>query len=410
VKDADLLLQINKVPLEKWLGQPANENTRGKSVLDVAMKAKAEESQPGPASKIHGDDSDASNAQGGNVEVPIRLAINSETLRTQLNKITDFEIYNGCKVMHPPWKVLVTYEEDIKKRLHELEQKRLRDLETKAEEANDAHPIKEKESSDQAQPVAESSEGQVKQGKDLDQESDTSDEEECEVCDEVGHETKLECLKDTIHHMKILVDFIDKDLRHVFELRRGLNDCTIKDIAFEDLWHLFSPGDLLITSGPPRERQAYKVFYTCGGRPTVQKNKNFDDGGPPTVRKSANFEKTPFTTHFTIHCYYIDFDKKWLGPAHQIITIPRYEGKRPITGLTMAYSDPCSRHPASAFPIRFLEQPETAIAHLIKRGRRHREITPFSHKRYCGPSCVLDPEYASASAWRGGGFADFPRS
>lgn len=398
VKDADLLLKTNKLPFEKWLDGPTNDNKRGKSVLDVAMKA-TEVLQQNPVLRSHSEvpsDSDASNVNGGNLEVPVRLAINSECLRTQLNKITNFEIYGDSKVMHPPWKVIVTYEDDIKKRLHELEQKRLQDFETKAAETHGANHIKMEENSDQAQPATESDVQVKPEKKYLDQESDGSSSQECEVCDELAHETKLECLKDTISHLKCFVEFIDNDLKHVFELRRGLNDCTIRDIAFEDLWHLFSPGDLLITSGPPRERQAYKVFYTSGGRPIVRKNKNgLDDGGPPVVRKSANFEKSPFTTHFTIHCYYIDFDKKWLGPTHQIITIPRYEGKRPITGLTMSYSDPCSRHPASAFPIRFLEQPETAIADLIRRGKRHREITPFSHKKYVGPSSVVDPEYVS---------------
>jgi hypothetical protein len=188
--------------------------------------------------------------------------------------------------------------------------------------------------------------------------------------------------------LKCFVEFIDNDLKDVFELRQGLKDVTIREIAFGDLWHLFSPGDLLVTSGPLRERQLFKVFYTSGGR--------------PTVRKDANFEKYSITTPFTIDCYYIDFDKKWLGPVHQTITIPRYEGKRPITALTMSYSDNnITPRTASTFPIRFLKEPETAIANLVKRGERHRELTPFSHKRYCGPSSVEDPEYVSnASIYR----------
>ena len=114
------------------------------------------------------------------------------------------------------------------------------------------------------------------------------------------------------------------------------------------------------------------------------------------MRENFNFEKYTTTTPFTIECYYIDFDKKWLGPVHQTITIPRYEGRRPIKELTMSYSvDDVIPRTASTFPIRFLEQPEIAIAALVKRGKRHRELTPFSHKRYCGPSSVEDPEYVS---------------
>ena len=389
VKDADLLVQVNKVPFSKWLEGQAEDNKRGKSVLDVAMQAR-EAVPPKPSGNQPNTDNSVNFDTVLTPEVPVRLAINSELLQNQLNKITKFDLNEDNKVMYPPWKVIVTYEKEFRTILRELQEK--------ASE-RDEGSIKKEEEKPNLAPIA-SEEVET----DLERKTDELAEDEvntilkpCEVCDK-HHETKLGCLKDIIGHLKCFVDFIDSDLKHVFAFRQGVQDCTIKEIAFEDLWHLFTPGDLLITSGETHARQAYKVFYTSGGRPTVQKNADFFDDGPRSGsrrQKSARFEKIPITTPFTIHCYYIDFDRKWLGPAHQTITIPRYEGKRPIMGLTMAYSDPTSRHPASAFPIRYLEEREAAVAKLVKRGKRHRQVTPFSHKKYIGPSSVVDPEFVS---------------
>jgi hypothetical protein len=404
MKDADLLLEINRVPFDEWLDGSKDENKRGKSVLDVAMKPKESLQPTSSGNRSVAElltDSVTSNLDG-NLEVPVRLSINSELLRNQLENITEFDFDDDSKVLHPPWKVLVTYEEDIRKRLDELEKK--------AAEAPDEKILKKEENLDQKSGEKENDQSQTEPKPEVNsQEGNVPSSQTCEFCYGVEHAT---CLKDTVNHLKCLVAFIDNDLKHVFELRRGLQDCTIKEIAFEDLWHLYAPGDLIVTSGLVTQRQAYKVFYTSGGRPTVRNNADSDDGPRPGVKrgpkfddgarkkgwKSASFEKFPTTTPFTIHCYYIDFDKKWLGPAHQIITIPRYEGKRPITGLTMSYSDSTLRHPASAFPIRFLGQQEAAIAELVRRGKRYRELTPFSHKKYIGPSSVADPEYVSHSS------------
>lgn len=206
----------------------------------------------------------------------------------------------------------------------------------------------------------------------------------CETCQEPyfgdQHLNRLECLKGAIEHFRSFVNFIDKNLKHVFELRRGLADGTVKDIAFEDLWHLFSPGDVLITSGLKRARRAYKIYYTSGGRPTLKREQN-------------GFEKIPVTTAFKIDCFYIDYDKRWLGPLRETIKIPRFESKRPITSLSMLYANTSKTAPA--FPIRYLEDHETVMADLVKRGKRMRQLTPFSHKRYTGPSSVEGPEYVS---------------
>jgi hypothetical protein len=369
-----LLLQTNRMQFEKWQA-PTEENKRGECVLDVAMQPKEVSETTPTVNRFDSKrplDFGSSDAQE-NFDVPVRLAINSRHVQVQLNKITGFDMDETDNVLHPPWKLIATYHEDIKRHFQELEKK--------ATKEQGENLSKEDEHPEQAPAVGENEPIKVDAKiKVREQAGDGSILQLCEVCGSFCHEKKLECLRNTVSHLKCFVDFIDNDLKHVFELRHGLANGTTREIAFEDLWHLFSPGDLLVTSGPHRARQAYKVFHTSGGRP---------------VQRNTTFEKCPITTPFTINCYYINFDKKWLGPVENTIIIPRYDGKRLITALTMTHSDNRWPDAASAFPIRFLEEPEIAIADLVKRGRRHRELTPFSHKRYCGPSSVEDPEYVS---------------
>lgn len=79
------------------------------------------------------------------------------------------------------------------------------------------------------------------------------------------------------------------------------------------------------------------------------------------------------------------------------ITIEKFEGRRPITSLSMSIEGNNAPETSSVFPIRYLEEDsKVAIADLIKRGKRRRKLTPYSHKRYCGPSSVESPEHLNS--------------
>jgi hypothetical protein len=69
----------------------------------------------------------------------------------------------------------------------------------------------------------------------------------------------------------------------------------------------------------------------------------------------------------------MNLDAKNIGPVHKTLRISEYAGKRPITTL-------------AAFPVRFLKNPEDVVAGLVNRGKRLRELTPLSHRRYRGPA------------------------
>ncbi|KAG4439355.1 hypothetical protein IFR05_005167 [Cadophora sp. M221] len=55
-----------------------------------------------------------------------------------------------------------------------------------------------------------------------------------------------------------LIQFLDEDLQSTHELRARISDSTLQKIAFDDLWHLFAPGQLVISRD---QKQAYQVMH-----------------------------------------------------------------------------------------------------------------------------------------------------
>lgn len=269
-----LLIQINYVPFENWL-KPWDETKRGKSVLDCATLADT--------------------SLTSDIVMPKRLALNSRRLKLQLSKVgkfPGFETNEERNVMFPPWKYVVHYKKKIREHLAKLE-KQLEEMSTQSDKAEEEVKLKVLEeqvpavqlvsdTGDESKPDNPKVDsldvpGSPDQDGHLNVEHlgvlggpETSSHSLCKVCNMWGsekHPPELACLMMTVEHLKLFVKFMDNDLKYVFDLRRGLADCTIKDIAFAELWHLFVPGDVLVSSGLKRARQAYKVFYTAGGHP-----------------------------------------------------------------------------------------------------------------------------------------------
>ena len=47
-----------------------------------------------------------------------------------------------------------------------------------------------------------------------------------------------------ISHLELLIKFIQTELGYLLEIRRKIEDRSLDKIAFEQLWHLFTPGSL----------------------------------------------------------------------------------------------------------------------------------------------------------------------
>lgn len=78
---------------------------------------------------------------------------------------------------------------------------------------------------------------------------------------------KCTCLRDARDHLQVFLSAIDWHLGSLLKLRKAIRDRAIAKIRFEHLWHLFQPGDLVVTSRQPC--QAYRVIHISGGRPLL---------------------------------------------------------------------------------------------------------------------------------------------
>ena len=184
------------------------------------------------------------------------------------------------------------------------------------------------------------------------------------------------CLKDARDHLQLLVKTIDSYLNSLLILHKAIRGREISKIKFEYLWHLFQPGDVVVTFRQPC--QAYRVVHVSGGRPLMIDvfDRKPTDESEPTLRRQSQISP------FSIDCVRFDFDGEKFGPVQDKICIQEYEEERLITNLDV-------------YPIYYAEREEKLSKTLIDRGRRFAEYNNFQHKRYQGLSLSEPQEEVS---------------
>ena len=203
------------------------------------------------------------------------------------------------------------------------------------------------------------------------QESSTEGEQETRKGDRTRLRDELRCI----------VQFMDEDMKDIFTVQKGLDDSTRKTIAFDYLWQLYKPGDVVI-SQKKEQKRAYVVLHVTGGRAlnrsaqtTVSKEKTDESWRYLTKEqqeeKEAYLAKHAKTTPLVVDCFYIDFDGTNFGPLPQKFTLSEYEGEVAINSLEV-------------YPTRFDNDPKQTEKILIKRGKRFVKLAQGGHKYYSG--------------------------
>ena len=185
---------------------------------------------------------------------------------------------------------------------------------------------------------------------------------------EPGGPERLECtcLKDARDHLKLVVDVLDKDFASLLALRRAISDCSLKEIRFKDLWNLYQPGDLVVTSKQPY--QAYRVIFVTGGR-NLLTNSIVHDGKEVSA---LQYEDRRYkSSSFRIDCVRLDFDGNVYGPVQEAIQIDDYNEEKKITELEV-------------YPIGFSDDEPGLREFLTKRGAHFATYHEFKHKSYAG--------------------------
>ena len=213
--------------------------------------------------------------------------------------------------------------------------------------------------------------------------------------------------KEALDHFRLLVEFLDYDLKGLFELRRQIKNGTLRSIAFVDLWHLFVHGEEVCRPSEPR--QLYRVLHFTGGRKylsdkdkdeiIIRRGTRRERNRPPPPRyRTDNYARrrvdnydddsdadveylTPARkgSDFSVQCFSFDFDGLEYGPTQNVVKIPWFDGDSPITSLAV-------------FPDKFrqLGSPTQSNslgpskADLIERGRRFVKLSRVAHMQYKG--------------------------
>ncbi|KDN62425.1 hypothetical protein CSUB01_04892 [Colletotrichum sublineola] len=281
--------------------------------------------------------------QSNELQTPERLRIRSYSLLTHLEQISGSDVYSlaqksrldgeklhGGVVFLRPFKLFVRNESLIRESLEELEVK-----------------VRKEATTDDSTKATDSKPGNTPRREYED--------------------------KDLLEDLKLLVyQFLNVDLRPTFELRRMIDEGTVIEIEYGDLWHLFSRGDIVILQSD--QTHARRVVNLAGGREPLSFSR--DDRQPKPIRLGG----------FVVDCLSLGSDGSSYVPKLESITIKEYNGKRRITTLPV-------------YPLRFDPREAEMRTKFMGVGRRLLDLTshPFCHKVVRGktldePSHELDAQ------------------
>ncbi|KAK2785929.1 hypothetical protein FQN52_008196 [Onygenales sp. PD_12] len=392
---------ITRVPLEEWRSVKTGPKIDiHQSVLLVSSKAGARAKLRKPAHLSPKPARDCANATKENLEslgIPYRLAINSPYLLDVLSQCTGETFTESRNVLVRPFKYLVGYESEIRQFAEDTQSaySRAKDElakispETTVGEGRDQELQKSANENqidvttpdkvvEEPVPVAAACNG-------TDQELETPEGEKDFI-----NETKATYirLENETQQLRCLLEFMDRDMRDIFDAKRHISDNSLEDIAFEHLWLLYKPGDLVLRSSPeqPNSRcQAYRILSVTGGRMCFDRRKDLSWPYPEHVRDrgfdsaSESEEKARDAvnsagderTCFIIDAFYNDFDGVIIGPRSRRFVISPYNGVKPIHSL----------NPARWLPDLALQEMQEM---LIQRGRRFLQLASGTHRKYSG--------------------------
>jgi hypothetical protein len=190
-----------------------------------------------------------------------------------------------------------------------------------------------------------------------------------------------------LEHMKILLSFMNTDLRTKITSLRG-DSVSCDKVVFSDLWHLYHPGDYVIGNDG---KQAYRILRieSCPHRVDTLEDSWFYR----SRRNKEEEEEKPKPLNIT--CVYLDFDGDQLGPVSRVFPIEKFEGERAITSLDI--------YPLQFYKLRQSQQinpskpfnpNQDPRKYLIDRGRKFLRVCAvnpgaFEPMYYTGPA--LEP-------------------
>jgi hypothetical protein len=182
-------------------------------------------------------------------------------------------------------------------------------------------------------------------------------------------------------HLGCLIEFLDKDMQSLFELRRQIEDRRLGEgsIAYQDLYHLFKPGDIVVPNWTfdSKPKRAYCVLHVTGGRLLIEKRSTTttttttNDTTAAHNGLTSSFGFSTGVSPFILDCFYLDYNGTKFGPREERLIMQEYSGLKPVSSLEVV-------------PIHFLRDFKGTQSSLVARGKRYADLCPISHKIYKG--------------------------
>lgn len=280
-------------------------------------------------------------------------------------------------VMTRPFKALVYYEKDIRMKVQELEEAIEGASVGTTLQLRSEGPIQEAEGDNFAKSsdIPRTQSKEVKSAK-----NNTAGSQEPSIGDD--SKPRAEDSLVLLQHLKCLVEFMDTEIQ---AKRDYLTSDGCQEVAFTDLWYLFSPGDVIIQKNGQR---AYRIigvtspdhkaisplqqlFFRERRRPRRRSPSDSDSSsGSTSDSEDDAVESRPVS----LYCVYLDFDGKRVGPVQRVFEIARFEGYRAVTSL-------------EAYPLRFSRNDHrtgeiSLRERLIHRGKSFIDVATVKHMHY----------------------------
>lgn len=303
------------------------------------------------------------------INAAYRLAINSRILLNILGDCTGMDFPEDQNVWLRPFKYLVAYETEIRQALQDAEMT-FDQMKTKLEPYNQTEAIQFCNGVSNPSMKAAKGEG-------LSADAAASAPHISSV-----DEPRAKAERD---QLRCLVDFMDSDMQDIFDTKNQVANKTVKEVAFEHLWLLYRPGDLVYTRRSPDEigtYQAHRVLHVTGGRTILDSvnasgfneihDRSWEEESDSEEKARDAIRASPSNvTPFIIDCFSVDFDGNRLGPKSKRFVISAYTAKRKVDTLEV-------------FPSFCHLQYAIVQRAMVDRGRRFTRLATGTHNRYAG--------------------------
>ncbi|KAL8786278.1 MAG: hypothetical protein Q9213_002873 [Squamulea squamosa] len=207
--------------------------------------------------------------------------------------------------------------------------------------------------------------------------------------DHCRHEVSEELLSqaEAITHLRLLTEFMQEEMGEIFAKHKLLRSSEAERIAFQDLWHLFMAGDLLVADSEMNgNNELYQVsiipaadFFSS--RRPVKEISTRTEGSHQLVESVYKEESMSAMSVFTVDVFYFDYDGQKFGPVERRMHLVSYEGEKNIVDLPL-------------YPLRFHKDADQLRAMMLARGNKFRELSAaneYPHREYNGLS-VGEPQ------------------